>query len=133
MTVFTDTEQFYACTRAVFARMAEQDPGAAESVSRTGMVLRLSVTDPAGQITLDGRRNPVETIFGESSLRPHLEVTLTATTLHKILLGQLSSMSALGSGLLKVRGPVLRALALAELFHHMQAVYPEVLREQGRA
>jgi putative sterol carrier protein len=133
MAIFADTDQFYACTRAVFARMAEQDPQAGSAISRAGMILRLSVTDPPGEITLDGRHNPVQSVFGQSSLRPDLEVTLSATTLHRILLGQLSGLSALGSGLLKVRGPVLRALALTELFHHMQAVYPVVLREQGLA
>lgn len=133
MAVFTDTEQFYACTRAVFARMAEQDPGAADAISRAGMILRLSVTDPAGRITLDGRRKPVQTIFGENSIRPDLEVTMSAATLHRILLGQLSALSALRAGLLKVRGPMLRALTLSDLFHHMQAVYPDVRREQGLA
>jgi hypothetical protein len=133
MAIFTDTDQFYACTRAVFARMAEQDPNAGSAVSRTGMILRLIITDPAGQITLDGRHNPVQTVFGHNSLRPNLEVTMSAATLHRILLGQVSALSALGSGLLKVRGPVLRALALSELFHQMQAVYPDVLREQGLA
>jgi putative sterol carrier protein len=131
MTIFADTDQFYACTRAVFTRMAEQDPQAGSAVSRTGMILRLTVTDPAGQITLDGRHNPVQTVFGENSLRAGLQVSMSATTLHRILLGQLSVMSALGAGLVKVRGPVLKALALSDLFHHMQAVYPEVLRDQG--
>jgi putative sterol carrier protein len=133
VTIFSDTEQFYACTRAVFERMAQQDPGAGEAISRTAMILRLSVTDPAGQITLDGRRDPIQTLFGENSLRPNLEVTMSAATFHRILLGELTGMGALGAGLLKVRGPVWRALALSELFHHMQRVYPDVLRDQGLA
>jgi putative sterol carrier protein len=130
---FSDTEQFYACTRAVFVRMAEQDPRAGATVSETGMILRLTVTNPPAQITLDGRRNPVQTAFGESPLSPGLELTMAADTLHRILLGQLTGISALGAGLLKVRGPVWRVLALSDLIHHMQDVYPEVLREQGLA
>jgi putative sterol carrier protein len=131
MAIFSDTGQFYTCTRAVFARMAEQDPAAGQSVARTRMILRLSVTEPAGQITLDGRREPIETYFGPTSLRPDLEIAMSSITLHRILTGQLSVLSALSAGLLKVRGPVLRALALSDVFHHMQRVYPEVLREQG--
>jgi hypothetical protein len=133
VTVFSDAEQFYACSQAVFERMAQQDPGAGEAISRTGMILRLSVTGPAGQITLDGRHNPIQTLFGETSLRPNLEVTMSADTLHRILLGGLTAVSALSGGLLKVHGPFWRVLALTELFHHMQRVYPDVLREQGLA
>ncbi len=133
MAVFTDSEQFYACTRAAFARMAQQDPGAEDIIARTGMILRLSVFDPPGQITLDGRRKPVQTIIGESTLRPDLEVSMSATTLHRILMGELSGLSALGAGLLKVRGSVLKVLTLGELFHRLQAVYPDILREQGLA
>jgi len=133
MTIFSDTEQFYACTRAVFERMAQQDPNAGRAISQAGMILRLNVHDPLAQITLDGRHNPVQTTFGPTSLRPDLEVALSGDTLHRILTGQLTGMSALGAGLLKVRGPVLRALVLGELFHRLQVVYPEVLREQGLA
>jgi putative sterol carrier protein len=131
MATFSDAEQFYTCMGAVFARMAQQDPGAGQAISRTGMILRLTMHDPPAQITLDGRHSPVQTIFRVTPLQPDLEVAMSAHTLHRILLGQLSAMSALGAGQLKVRGPVLRALSLGELFHRMQAVYPDVLREQG--
>jgi len=133
MPIFSDTEQFYACMRAVFARMGQDDPSAGKAISRAGLILRLTLHDPPAQITIDGRHNPLQISYGPSSLRPDLEVALSSDTLHKILLGQLNGMSALGAGLLTVRGPVLRALMLGDLFGHLQAVYPGVLREQGLA
>jgi hypothetical protein len=66
-----------------------------------------------------------------SALRPQLDVELTADSLHRILLKELSLRKALGSGAMKVRGPVWRTVALEEILHHGQDLYPQVLHETG--
>lgn len=131
MPFFADTEQLYACTQAFFERLQETDPRAADAVLASHLLVRLRSTEPAVEITIDGRRRPLQIIYGPSRLRPMLDIELTADTLHRIMLGEQSMKKALGNGRLKVRGPVWKASALADLFHHGQAIYPGVLREQG--
>ena len=129
MTTFADIDQFYTVTRALFARIERDDPGAADAILASRLVIRLRISDPAAEIMIDGRKRPVQTTFGPSSLRPTLDIELAADTLHRIMLGELSMTKALANGQLKVRGPVWKAMALADLFRRGQALYPAVLRE----
>jgi hypothetical protein len=129
MTVFADTDQFYTITRALFARIAENDPGAADAILASRLVIRVRCTDPDAEFTLDGRQRPLQTIFGPAKQRPTLDIELNAGTLHRIMLGELSLKTALANGKLAVRGPVWKAMALADLFRHSQVLYPQVLKE----
>ena len=95
-------------------------------------MITLQLSDPAGVIALDGRRSPVQTTFGPSESRPDLSIELSGDTLHRIMLGELSLTKALGAGVLRVQGPVWKALALKPLFESGQAIYPKILLEQGR-
>lgn len=131
MAIFVDSEQFYACTRALFARIAEKDPGAADAILASHLVIRLRSTEPETEITINGRQRPLQTTFGPSRMRPTLDIELAADTLHQIMLGEQSIKKALADGRLKVRGPAWKATALADLFRRGQTLYPEVLREQG--
>lgn len=131
MSFFASTDQLYACTRLLFERLQEQDPTAADTFLAARLLIRFRCRQPAAEITLNGRRRPLETIFGPTTLRPDVEVELAADTLHQIMLGQLSLTKAVGNGQLKARGPLYKTLALADLFYRGQALYPQVLREQG--
>ncbi|MEW5987679.1 MAG: SCP2 sterol-binding domain-containing protein [Chloroflexota bacterium] len=131
MSFFASTDQLYACTRLLFERLQEQDPTAADTFLAARLLIRFRCRQPAAEITLNGRRRPLETIFGSTTLRPDVEVELAADTLHQIMLGQLSLKKAVGNGQLKARGPLYKTLALTDLFYRGQALYPQVLREQG--
>ena len=133
MAIFVDAAQLYGATKALFARIAEEDPGAADAILASHLVICLRSTEPETEITINGRRRPLETTFGPSPVRPTLDIELPADTLHQIMLGRQSMKSALAEGRLKVRGPAWRAKALADLFRQGQSLYPEVLREQGLA
>src|SRR5512139_1734897 len=98
MTPYTDSDQLYACIKALFSRIAAEDSGAADEILASRMVIRLRCTKPAAEFTVNGRRRPLETIFGPSSLHPTLRIELTADTLHRILLGELSLKTALARG-----------------------------------
>ena len=56
---------------------------------------------------------------------------MAADTFHRILLDELPLGKALGGGLVKVKGPILKTLPLADLFHQGRRYYPGVLRELG--
>jgi hypothetical protein len=131
MPFFADSEQLYACTKALFSRIQEQDPGAADAILASHLVIRLRCTKPKAEITINGRQRPVQTTYGPSRLRPTLDIELAADMLHRIMLGEQSMKKALANGQLKVRGPVWKATALADLFYRGQTIYPQVLRKQG--
>lgn len=131
MAFYHDSEQLYGAMRLLFSRIEEEEPRAADAILASRLAIRLRCTAPEAEFTINGRQRPVQTTFGPDSVRPTLDIELAADTLHDILMGQLSLRTALGSGLLRIRGPAMKALALADLFRRGQAVYPEVLRERG--
>ena len=131
MPFYSDTEQFYTCTRALFARISQNNSHSADGILKARLVIRMRVHDPEAEIMLDGRQPPLKSSFGSSTLRPELDIEMSADTLHLIMLGELPLGQALGKGLLKVKGPIFRTLPLAELFHQGQQYYPGILKEQG--
>ncbi len=131
MSVYTDSEQLYAYLRALFALIAERNPGAADAVLSSRLVIRLRCTEPEAEITLNARQRPLETTFGPTRLRPTLDVGLASDTLHAIMLGELQLKKAVAGGLLEVRGPVWKVTALADLFRQAQELYSGLLRERG--
>ncbi len=131
MPFYHNTEQLYAATQALFARIGQNNPHAADGILKARLVIRLRTSEPEAEIALDGRQTPLKSSFGPSALRPELDIQMSADTLHRILLGELQLGKALGGGLLKVKGPILKTLPLAELFHQGQRYYPDVLRELG--
>ena len=131
MAFYGSGEQFYTCARALFERLEKQYPSAGDDVIAAKLLIRLLCSEPKAEITINGRRRPVSVSYGTNRIRPELEVRMKTDTLHQILLGELSLSKALGAKALKVRGPVWKTLALGELFDQCQALYPQILREQG--
>ncbi len=131
MAFFADTDQFYACTRVLFDRILEEEPGAADGITAAHMVFRLRCRQPDAGITLNGRRRPLEIVYGPARPRPTLDIELAADTLHLIMLGEESLKGALANGSLKVHGPVWKVTGLADLFSQAQKLYPQVLRDAG--
>jgi hypothetical protein len=131
MAVYVDAEQVYAYVEALFALIAEKEPGAADAVLASRLVIRLRCSEPDAEITINGRQRPLETTYGPTRLRPTMDIELAADTLHAIMLGELGLRKALAGGLLEVRGPIWKAKALADLFYQAQDLYRQVLQEQG--
>ena len=133
MTIFSDTTQFYTCMKALFDRVQISDPKAAEKLQESKVILRFNCTRPDGIIVINGRRNPAAVTFGEDRIRPEVDVSLSANTLHTILLGDISITKELTKRDMKVKGSVHKALAVTDLFRVCQEIYPEVLKEKGLA
>ena len=96
-------------------------------------MIRLRTTDPEVEITINGRKKPVQITYGPSYPRPTLDIELAADTLHRVLLGEQSLKKALAGGLLKVHGPVWKTSHLGGLLKQGRQIYPQVLEEQGLA
>lgn len=130
MPFFKDSDQLYAVAKDLLTRVQNEIPSASDSVSRSRQVIRLSTRNPSAEFTLNGRKRPVDVLYGPNHLRPTLDLDLEADTLHQILLGELGLSKALASGKIIARGPVLKLAALGDLFRGGQEIYPQVLGDQ---
>jgi putative sterol carrier protein len=131
MAIYKDSGQFYTAMQSLFDRVEEEKPDAAEDIKKSKLILRFSCQDPEATVLINGRRNDETITFGQNKIRPEVDVLLKTDSLHKILLGDLELARALASKELRLRGPARKALALTDLFHECQSIYPEILREQG--
>lgn len=131
MPFYTDAERFYASFRALFSCIETSYPKVHDAIRSARLVIRFRLSEPAAEIHINGLQHPVRAAFGPYDSRPNLEIELAADTLHRILLGELSATKAMGSGQMKVRGSLLKAMALGELFATGQRCYPDILKEQG--
>jgi hypothetical protein len=130
MSVYPNAEILQTTLETLFGRVGK-DPDAVQSVVSSKLILRLRVTAPDADVVINGRKNPPQITYGKTSLRPDLEINLTADALHSILLGELRLSSAVASKQLVVRGPIFKTFVFEDIFHSAQAFYPSVLEEQG--
>jgi hypothetical protein len=131
MPVYSRDTQLYACFQTLFGIIQSYDPTAADALVKASLFIRFNCSAPAAAITINARRAPVEIVYGATAIRPAIEVDLPTDALHCLLLGRIRLSKAIGSDLVKLKGPVWKTLSLADIFHHAQRFYPEVLKENG--
>jgi hypothetical protein len=129
MAVYANDKQLYSCFRALFGKIEEEDSAAAESLLKSKLSIRFQCSEPTAAITIDARKKPVNIAYGSAGIKPILDITLSADTLHEILLGKIGLSKAMGSGRMKPKGPIWKSVALEPLLHGAQKLYPEVLKE----
>lgn len=128
MPVYQNPEQFYAILDEGFRRMAA-DPQALTDFQRRRMLVTLQTTDPETLIVFDGRVNPVQVSYGQVNGRADLGLKMSTDLLHQILMEEASVKQSFLSGAVQVSGNIFRALQLADLFHQIQRVYPQVRQD----
>ena len=129
MAIHASDKQLYACFKALFSKIEEEDAAAAESLLKSKLSIRFQCSDPTAAITIDARKKPVDVAYGSSRIKPILDINLSADTLHEILLGEIGLSKAMGSGRMKPKGPIWKSVALEPLLHDAQKLYPEVLKD----
>ena len=132
MAVFATSDDFYAVMQVIFDRLIA-DPGATKDFQSRKMIVRIKGTDPDVEIWLNGKTNPIQATIGPQPGRADLDLLLAVDLLHRILTDQESLRAAFMDGRLRVSGNVFRAMQLADLFRKIEAIYPDVMREQGYA
>jgi putative sterol carrier protein len=130
MPVYQTAEQFYAVMDEGFRRMAA-DPDAMTDFQRRRMLVSISTTEPEAVVVIDGRANPVQVAYDAPAGRVDLGLKMTADLLHDILMQTAGVKASFMSGAVQVSGNVFRAMQLADLFHQIQRVYPQVRRDLG--
>lgn len=131
MPFYSDADQIYKVMQALFNRMRGITPNPVDALVSSHMVIRISVTDPDAQITINGRKRPVIIDYGSSNGRADMEIEMAADILHLILLDEYSVKQGFSNGEVRVSGPIWKALSFADIFQKGRAFYPQVLQDQG--
>lgn len=131
MTFFTDANQIYTTMQMLFEQLRHENPNPIDTLVASHLSIRLKLTNPAAQILINGKKRPVEVSYGLTNGRVDLEIEMTADHLHQILLDEYSIKKGFANGELKVRGPVWKTLAFADIFMKGRTYYPQVLQKQG--
>ena len=111
----------------MFAAIADDD--SMDKLVDLQMVINFRLSDPNADIWVDGRRRPDVTTFEPIDVDATLTATLSADSMHELLLGTLPLGRALMFRKLKVKGPKSKAMRLESLLHAMQEAYPGLVDE----
>lgn len=126
---FRDANHLHQILVDLFNQIA-QDPQAAAKVSDSHLVIRFRLKEPTHEFMINGRRRPPDILFKKvDTLRPDLEIEMSADAFHKIMMGDLPLGKAYGGKLVQVRGPILKSFILGDLFHSGQRIYPELWKQ----
>jgi hypothetical protein len=131
MAFYNDANQIYTTLQALFDQLRHETPNPINTLVGSHLSIRLILRDPEAQITINGKKQPVEVNYGPAIGRADLEVAMTADQLHLILLDEYSIKTGFANGELKVRGPVWKTLTFADIFIKGRIYYPQVLQELG--
>jgi putative sterol carrier protein len=127
--IYADAEQLEQVYSAMFESVAED--ASMRTMVDSQMVINFRLHDPDADIWVDGRSSPVVTTFEPiEDVRATLTATLSADSMHELLLGTLPLGRALLFRKLKVSGSKTKAMGLEPLLHACQAVYPDIAAEQ---
>lgn len=130
MPVYQTAHDFYAVLSEGFQRMAA-DPDALSDFQRRRMLVSITTTDPAAVVVIDGRVQPVQVTYDAPASKADLGLKMPGDLLHGILMQTAGVKASFMSGAVQVSGNVFRAMQLADLFHQIQQVYPQVRRDLG--
>jgi len=127
---FTDEAEVYEFLGGVFRR-GMQDPALVAKLKPSGVVLRITYTDPAAVITVDMTNAE---LFEGAGLgpEPNVELFMTADTGNKFWLGKVVLPVALAKGQVRAKGPVAKLLKVLPLAKGLFGPYRESLEAAGR-
>ena len=121
---YADTAELETVYSSMFDRVADDE--SMDTLVNAQMVINFRLSDPDSDVWIDGRSRPVATTFEPIDVDATLTATLSADSMHELLLGTLPLGKALLFRKLKVSGSKSKAMALEPLLHACQAVYPDI-------
>ena len=126
---YADADQLENVYTTMFDAVADDD--SMDGLVDAQMVINFRLDDPDADIWVDGRSRPVVTTFAPiDGVDASLTATLSADSMHELLLGTLPLGKALLFRKLKVSGSKSKAMGLEPLLHACQAVYPDIAADQ---
>jgi hypothetical protein len=127
---FTSEDEVYDYLGGVF-RMGMEDPALVEKLKPSGVVLRITYTDPDAVITVDMPNSELHTGPGVGP-EPNVELFMSADTGNRFWLGKVVLPVALAKGQVRAKGPVAKLLKVLPLAKGMFGQYKQSLEARGR-
>ena len=129
MAGFTSEDELRRYVGGIF-EAAMADPELADKLTATGLVLRVRMTEPEGQITVDLPNHAVHQ--GGAGPDPDATMSMDATTANEYWQGKVNLPMAMARKRVVVDGSMGKLLALAPLSKKLFPAYVESLRADGR-
>ena len=109
---------------------AFDNPEVGPKLADTGIVLRVTATDPDTSFVVDLATQTVS--FGPEAPNPNAALTMSADVHNQYWQGKVNLPFAMARGQVKVQGNVAQLLKLAPLGKSLYPVYVEQLKADGR-
>jgi hypothetical protein len=129
--VFSDEKEVYEFLGGVF-RIGMEDPELVAKLQPTGIVLRITYTDPEAVLTVDMPGSAIHEGAGLGP-EPNVELFMSADTGNKFWLGKVVLPVALAKGQVRAKGPIAKLLKVLPLAKGLFGPYKESLEKAGRA
>lgn len=130
MHAFSTTAELYGVLENLFKEVNEES-GLIHDFAHSNLVVRIRLSDPAGEVLLDGRQPPVGIFYGSAPGEANFEIELEADLLHRIWMDEESLMSALFSGDIRTTGNLMRAQPFINLFQSCGQLYQRIVSDSG--
>jgi putative sterol carrier protein len=131
MSVFKNEDEVYTYIGKVF-EMAVVDPTFVEATKDSGLVIKLTQTDPDATILIDFPGQKVTCGEAAKSGASTVDLRMTSDDSHKFWLGKLNFTLAMAQRKVKMEGSRTKALKLLPLTKPLFASYEQLLKESGR-
>ncbi len=130
MAAFSSEAEVYEFLGGVF-ELGLADAGLVEKLRPTGIVLRITYTDPDAVITVDMPGAALHTGAGAGP-DPNVELFMTADTGNRFWLGKVVLPVALAKGHVRAKGPVAKLLKVLPLAKQLFGPYRALLERKER-
>lgn len=130
MAAFSNEAEVYEYLGGVF-RQGLADPELVAKLEPTGIVLRITYTEPDAVITVDMPGKELHEGPGAGP-DPNVELFMTADTGNRFWLGKVVLPVALAKGHVRAKGPVTKLLKVLPLAKQLFGPYRERLAADGR-
>lgn len=130
MAVFADEAEVYEYLGGVF-RLGLEDPDLVAKLAPTGIVLRITYTDPDAVLTVDMPNSEIHTGAGNGPA-PNIELFMSADTGNRFWLGNVVLPVAMAKGEVRAKGPVSKLLKLLPTAKRLFGPYRKKLEAEGR-
>jgi hypothetical protein len=127
---FSSEAEVYEFLGGVF-ELGLADPALVEKLAPTGIVLRITYTDPDAVITVDMPGSRMHTGAGAGP-DPNVELFMTADTGNRFWLGKVVLPVALAKGQVRAKGPVAKLLKVLPLAKQLFGPYRELVERKDR-
>jgi hypothetical protein len=131
MAVFKDTETMYAVMRDMFGAVAEKSPKSFDDVVKSRLTVRFKVSQPSGEITIDGKTRPPKMTYGTFTGRPDIDLELTGDVLDKLLKHEISAQKSVMDGTIKFKGNPLKLNGMLSVLKASNEFYPDARKKNG--